>query len=376
MNNLSKTLFIALLCCLSCSQQPSYSEVMNNIEKPAAPLPEKTIQQYAEELKKVIDQNWQPPENLSSEDLKVLFTISRDGKLLKSKLINPSQHKELNNSAIEAIQKSFPYKSLPTSYVPDTLNIEYVFDYNVFSKEVNKLASINKYMETLKKDLLLNWNVLGSNENLKTTVVFKINNKGKILKQNIIVTSGDPEFDNMVLMALKKASPFYHLPLNYNKESLNIKALFHFDENPNIQISELSEFEVPRNFLPIAKNEIKPDLNTSQSVNTIDPNKKGNYRTYKALYKDWNGQIITPNAAKLNLKLTNKDNKLFISIDNKEYQVQNVQMKQSDSFTFSILTGQKDNSQLLFEGKLRQKQLKGTTKDINGLEGYWYLDQI
>ena len=53
----------------------------------------------------------------------IRFTISRDGKLLKYKVLDHNGHESLEQSSVNAINAVFPFRSLPNSFPEQTLTI-------------------------------------------------------------------------------------------------------------------------------------------------------------------------------------------------------------------------------------------------------------
>lgn len=90
---------------------------------------------YMENLQRKIKTNWHPPKSTSSERIKVLFTISKDGKLLKCRIKQPSNNKAANKSALMSIRLASPFDPLPKNYTGTSVDIEFTFDYNVFNKK-------------------------------------------------------------------------------------------------------------------------------------------------------------------------------------------------------------------------------------------------
>jgi len=84
------------------------------------------------ELQRRIKMNWSPPKGNESKRVVLLFSISRDGRLLNVKVYKSSGIPTCDNAAIQAVQLTAPFKPLPPEYRGDSVDIQFTFDYNVF----------------------------------------------------------------------------------------------------------------------------------------------------------------------------------------------------------------------------------------------------
>ena len=87
---------------------------------------------YMRELQRRIKMNWSPPKGNESKRVVLLFSISRDGRLLNVKVYKSSGIPTCDNAAIQAVQLTAPFKPLPPEYRGDSVDIQFTFDYNVF----------------------------------------------------------------------------------------------------------------------------------------------------------------------------------------------------------------------------------------------------
>jgi len=89
---------------------------------------------YMRELQRRIKRNWHPPRGSQSKRVVVLFKVSKDGGLLELNIKESSGDSETDDVALEAIKMSTPFRSLPSEYKGKDIDIQFKFDYNVFSK--------------------------------------------------------------------------------------------------------------------------------------------------------------------------------------------------------------------------------------------------
>lgn len=87
---------------------------------------------YMRELQRRIKMNWEPPKGNESKRVVLLFSISRDGRLLSMKLLKSSGVAIADKAAMSAVQLTAPFKPLPPEYKGNNVDIQFTFDYNVF----------------------------------------------------------------------------------------------------------------------------------------------------------------------------------------------------------------------------------------------------
>ena len=89
----------------------------------------KETNQVVKELKNIIKSLNNTIES-QNKVIIVLFEISKDGDLLRSKVIKSSGIDSVDKSAIQAIQLTAPFPPLPQSLNRDSIIIEFTFDYH------------------------------------------------------------------------------------------------------------------------------------------------------------------------------------------------------------------------------------------------------
>jgi len=88
---------------------------------------------YMRELQRRIKRNWEPPKGNESKRVVVLFRVSRDGRLLSLRVMKSSGVSEADKAAISAVELTAPFSPLPPEYKGNDIDIQFTFDYNVFS---------------------------------------------------------------------------------------------------------------------------------------------------------------------------------------------------------------------------------------------------
>ena len=85
---------------------------------------------YMSTMYSSIKKNWHPTENSDAGKVVVSYKIKRDGTIIEPKVVS-STNKELNQSAIEAIEKSSPLQPLTKKCKKDLIEVSFTFNYNL-----------------------------------------------------------------------------------------------------------------------------------------------------------------------------------------------------------------------------------------------------
>lgn len=86
---------------------------------------------YMKELQRRIKMNWDPPKGNESKRVVLLFTISKDGRLITVKVHRSSGLQAADNAAINAVKLTAPFRPLPPEFKGQSVDIQFTFDYNV-----------------------------------------------------------------------------------------------------------------------------------------------------------------------------------------------------------------------------------------------------
>jgi len=88
---------------------------------------------YMRELQRRIKRNWEPPRGNESKRVVIYFKVSRDGRLLTLNVKKSSGVAVADKAAVSAVELTAPFSPLPAEYRGNDIDIEFTFDYNVFS---------------------------------------------------------------------------------------------------------------------------------------------------------------------------------------------------------------------------------------------------
>lgn len=89
---------------------------------------------YMIDLQKKIKSNWNPPTDIESRKVILLFKINRKGNLVACKVYKSSGLPSVDLAALKAIKLSTPFAPLPASYKGKNIDVQFSFDYNVFKE--------------------------------------------------------------------------------------------------------------------------------------------------------------------------------------------------------------------------------------------------
>lgn len=101
-------------------------------ETTAPTLADPDFTKYMADLQRRIKRAWFPPRAGASKKVKVLFKIHTHGELSNLRIVGSSGDAITNTAALQAVQNSAPFHPLPDGS-PENVDIEFTFDYNVFS---------------------------------------------------------------------------------------------------------------------------------------------------------------------------------------------------------------------------------------------------
>ncbi len=114
-------LFI-ILSVLCVSAAPYYDTPTSNIAV------QRDFEEYMQEVKFRLRKNWNPPDFMEIGHIKVLFKISRNGRILSLSVIESSGDNIYDESALEAVRKSAPFEKFPENTTREMITVNYTFD--------------------------------------------------------------------------------------------------------------------------------------------------------------------------------------------------------------------------------------------------------
>lgn len=177
--------------------------------------------QYLQNLQKEIKANWNPPKGSESKRVVTLFKIHKDGTLAESKIFKSSGNGNCDQRALAAIYQTAPFAPLPKEFKGDSIDVQFTFDYNVFgfSRKDSQANGSSSYPDFYKKQVetILSYNLPKKVYLREKYIMMKvtISQNGQLKDIQKTASSGDINFDNKVLAALKKAS-FPPIPKSLN----------------------------------------------------------------------------------------------------------------------------------------------------------------
>lgn len=91
---------------------------------------------WMRDLQAKIKRNWDPPRGDQSKRVVLVFTVAKDGRLLRTRLYKSSGSPTADKAAISAVEYSAPFKPLPREFRGSDIDIHFTFDYNVFGGNI------------------------------------------------------------------------------------------------------------------------------------------------------------------------------------------------------------------------------------------------
>lgn len=105
------------------------------IEEPDEPTeenieanPELTVEEYLENIKAKIINNWEVPAGLKNYECVIIFQLNQDGTVGSIELFKTSGNNDIDESSINAVQDSTPFNPFPKSLQKDLIEIKMNFD--------------------------------------------------------------------------------------------------------------------------------------------------------------------------------------------------------------------------------------------------------
>ena len=95
-------------------------------------MPEPDFGPYIAELQRRIKRNWNPPSDDRDKRIVAMFTIARDGRLLSLRIQTSSGVKVADEAALNAVRASAPFRQLPANFRGNDIDVQFIFDYNVY----------------------------------------------------------------------------------------------------------------------------------------------------------------------------------------------------------------------------------------------------
>lgn len=90
---------------------------------------------YMRDMQKNIKINWNPPKLTKNTSVTLVYTIGKNGELLSYAVYKSSGNKEMDNSAIEALKATAPFKPLPAAFSKSSVDVKFTFDYNILKNK-------------------------------------------------------------------------------------------------------------------------------------------------------------------------------------------------------------------------------------------------
>lgn len=169
---------------------------------------------YMKSLEKKIKSNWEPPKVKENRSVVTLFKINKDGTINGAKILKTSGDGICDNAALMAIYKSSPVGALPKNFEGNSIDIQFNFDYKVLDNNESPNVNINfnhsndyqYYKQRVYTILSYNLPKKRYFKDKYLMLNITIDKNGKLKSIEKQTSSGDINFDNIVIASLKKCS--------------------------------------------------------------------------------------------------------------------------------------------------------------------------
>ncbi len=100
-------------------------QIKQKSQEPDEPI---NVTEYMKDLQKKVQKNWEVPDNIPEKPTVVEFALRKDGKVTATTVSESCGDPELDKKAVEAIEKSSPFKKLPKEFKGEGVMINFKFD--------------------------------------------------------------------------------------------------------------------------------------------------------------------------------------------------------------------------------------------------------
>ncbi|MGD9581665.1 MAG: hypothetical protein AB7V50_09855 [Vampirovibrionia bacterium] len=112
---------------------------------------------------------------------------------------------------------------------------------------------------------------------------------------------------------------------------------------------------------------IIPAINTTLAAEKDTTN---NY-TLEILNNNWSGELISPEKLNLSISIKIIDEKQFLYINDKKFNIDNIAINNGNTILFSVNLNDNEDYKLIFLGEIEDKRIHGTVTDLKGEKGSW-----
>ena len=176
---------------------------------------------YLAELKKKIDSKWYPSSSDETKKITATFRINKCGSVKNLEILQITENDYLEEEVLNAILRAVPFNPLPPEfngrYIDVKFDFNYDFDVNSSStlanniqysiiNDSNKDEALEKYKKQVHVVTFSNLAEIIKFSRKKPTLLLAVNRSGDLVYSAIGRSSGNKEFDEKVLEALRKCS--------------------------------------------------------------------------------------------------------------------------------------------------------------------------
>jgi TonB family protein len=185
---------------------------------------------YYSNLEDAIEKYWQLPTRYTGPRPIVLLALSRDGRLLSTRMLKSSGDRDVDEMSLRAVRNAAPFGPLPGDYVTDTINLPFSFMFFDVDDPRYQINGVNwgPYLKDVSRRIRHHWNPADERQNSGAVVTFTLAKDGTLMSQKLKKSSGSKVQDQAALAAVRYASPFKPFPENYPQNDFSMEHSFEY----------------------------------------------------------------------------------------------------------------------------------------------------
>lgn len=208
---------------------------------------------YLRNFQDKIKSNWNQSVYQNDRLMISVIEVDKKGFVRDLEIVRSSGDKDFDKEALNAMNSSVPFDSLPDKIDTDSIKLQFSFfysalrsvnndQYNTACAVIGNNSDLVQNYATYKKEIeeILASNSLNSRyyKNRDVLIKFTMDNTGALISAEVEKSSGNKKFDNKILSDVQKCS-FPPIPASLNRQSL---LFYYFVTTKKNKVSSLSDF--------------------------------------------------------------------------------------------------------------------------------------
>jgi TonB family protein len=185
---------------------------------------------YYSNLEDAIEKYWQLPASYSGPRPIALMVISRDGRLLSTRILKSSGDREVDDMSLRAVRNAAPFGPLPGDFITDSINLPFSFTFFNEDDPKYQINGVNwgPYLKDVSRRIRHHWSPSEERQDSGAVVTFTLAKDGTLLSEKLKKSSGSKAQDQAALSAVRYAAPFKPFPTNYPQNDFTLEHSFDY----------------------------------------------------------------------------------------------------------------------------------------------------